>query len=48
MNKDYIKPQCETIVLHTETAFLVGSNADSVNAGSLDYYETGRWEGVTE
>lgn len=48
MNKDYIKPQCETIVLHTETAFLVGSNADSVNAGSLGYYENERWTDVTE
>lgn len=49
MHKDYIKPQCEEVFFHTETAFLVGSNADSVNAGSLGYYETERWvDGITD
>ena len=48
MNKDYIKPQCLEISLYTETAFLVGSNADAANAGTLGYYENERWTDVTE
>lgn len=43
MIKNYKTPQCEEMVLYTESAFLVGSAEDSAYAGSLGYYENERW-----
>ena len=45
MIKNYKTPQCEEIVLYTESALLIGSAADAVDAGSLGYYENERWTG---
>jgi hypothetical protein len=46
MTKNYVSPLVEAVTLHLEGAVLVGSDPDSATAGSLNYYESVRWDGI--